>query len=164
MLTIRETNAGPPVGLVLIRTIMPSALQFRILTQKADMLPLWPLLRQLNADVTAEYLDAVLDDMLLHGYRIAAVYEGGECIGLSGIWVGVKIYSGKYLEMDNVVIDAAHRSRGIGKLLTDFVTDLARREGCITMMLDAYVENEKAQVFYLREGFIRRGYHFLKRL
>lgn len=143
---------------------MPDALHFRILTQKADMLPLSPLLRQLNADVTAEYLDAILDAMLLHGYRMVAVYAGEECIGLSGIWVAVKLYSGKYLEMDNVVIAATHRSRGIGKLLTDFITDLAQREGCVTMMLDAYMENDKAHAFYMREGFIRRGYHFIKRL
>ena len=42
--------------------------------------------------------------------------------------------------------------------------DLARREGCAMMMLDAYKENDKAHAFYEREGFTRRGYHFLKRL
>jgi RimJ/RimL family protein N-acetyltransferase len=30
------------------------------------------------------------------------------------------------------------------------------------MMLDAYLENEKAHAFYERAGFIRRGYHFIK--
>ncbi len=137
---------------------------FRILTQKAEMLPLLPLIQQLNADVTAEYYDHVLDDMLRHGYRMVAAYDDEECLGLAGIWVASKIYSGKYLEMDNVVVAAAHRSRGIGQLLTDFVTDLAHREGCRTMMLDAYLENDKAHAFYERAGFIRRGYHFIKPL
>ena len=143
---------------------MSNSLQFRVLTHKAEMLPLCPLIQQLNANITIEYYDTILDEMLLHGYRMVAVYEREECLGLSGIWVASKIYSGKYLEMDNVVVAAAHRSRGIGKLLTDFITDLARQEGCITMMLDAYMENEKAHAFYMREGFIRRGYHFLKKL
>jgi ribosomal protein S18 acetylase RimI-like enzyme len=31
------------------------------------------------------------------------------------------------------------------------------------MMLDAYLENEKAHAFYEREGFTKRGYHFLKK-
>ncbi len=143
---------------------MSNPLHFRILTQKAEMLPLCPLIQQLNASVTEEYYAHILDEMLLYGYRMVAVYEDEECLGLSGIWVASKIYSGKYLEMDNVVVAAAHRSRGIGKLLTDFITDLARQEGCVTMMLDAYKENEKAHIFYEREGFVRRGYHFLKRL
>lgn len=143
---------------------MSNALHFRILTQKAEMLPLCALIQQLNASVTEEYYASILDEMLPQGYRMVAVYEGDECLGLSGIWVATKIYSGKYLEMDNVVVAAAHRSRGIGKLLTDFITDLARQEGCVTMMLDAYKENEKAHIFYEREGFIKRGYHFLKKL
>ncbi|MEO6038623.1 MAG: GNAT family N-acetyltransferase [Saprospiraceae bacterium] len=143
---------------------MPNVLQFRLLTQKSEMLPLYPLIQQLNAALSPEYYSSVLDEMLPHGYRIVAVYAGDECLGLSGIWVAAKIYSGKYLEMDNVVVAAAHRSAGVGRLLTDFVLELAQKEGCVTVMLDAYLENEKAHAFYERAGFIRRGYHFIKRL
>jgi GNAT superfamily N-acetyltransferase len=140
------------------------ALELHILTQKSEMLPLCPLLQQLSPTVTPDYLDHVLDDMLAHGYRMAVVREGAGTLAVSGVWVGTKIYSGKYLEMDNVVVDAAHRSRGLGQLLTDFVTDLARREGCQMMMLDAYRENEGAHAFYERNGFVKRGYHFLKKM
>lgn len=138
----------------------------RVLTEKRDMLPLFPLIHQLNSVVTETEYATLLDDMLLHGYRMAAVFDDntGECLGLSGYWIATKIYSGKYMEMDNVVIAEAHRSRGIGKLLCDYLLDLARAEGCRTAMLDAYLENHKAHAFYEREGFIRRGYHFLKKL
>ncbi|MBL7825472.1 MAG: GNAT family N-acetyltransferase [Saprospiraceae bacterium] len=138
--------------------------EFRILIEKTEMLPLWPLLQQLNDKVTETYLNEMLDDMIQHGYRMAGIWEHGHCLGVSGIWVTTKLYSGKYLEMDNVVVAAEARSRGIGKLLTDFVTNLAREEGCNMMMLDAYLENEKAHLFYEREGFVKKGYHFLKQL
>jgi len=137
---------------------------FQILVQKAEMLPHYPLIRQLSPGVTAEQYAFLLDDMLAHGYRMAAVFEGDACVGISGIWVATKIYSGRYLEMDNVVVADTHRSKGIGKLLTDFIEKLALAEGCETMMLDAYLENEKAQAFYEREGFTKRGYHFSKSL
>ncbi len=143
---------------------MISQLQFRIFKQKSEMLPLYPLIYQLNNQVSADYFSNILEEMLPHGYRMVAVYDGDECLGLSGIWVAAKIYCGKYLEMDNVVVAADHRSRGIGQLLTDFVTDLARQEDCTTILLDAYLENEKAHAFYERAGFIRRGYHFIKYL
>lgn len=138
----------------------------RILTQKSEMLPLFPLIHQLSPQVSEAEYATLLDGMLERDYRMAAVFddECGECLGLSGYWIGVKIYSGKYLEMDNVVVGEAHRSRGIGKLLCDFLLDLARREGCRMAMLDAYRENEKAHAFYEREGFVKRGYHFLKKL
>ena len=143
---------------------MPSLFQFRILTQKSEMTPLFPLIHQLNNQVTPDYYSEVLEEMVPHGYRMVAVYEGDECLGLSGIWVAAKIYCGKYMEMDNVVIAAVHRSRGIGQLLTDFITDLARQEGCSSMLLDAYLENERAHAFYERSGFTKRGYHFVKNL
>jgi ribosomal protein S18 acetylase RimI-like enzyme len=137
---------------------------FKLLTQKVSMLPFYPLIRQLSPGVTAERYAFLLDDMLAHGYRMVAVFEGDDCVGISGVWVATKIYSGRYLEMDNVVVADTHRSKGIGKLLTDFVTELAMNEGCETIMLDAYLENEKAHVFYERAGFVKRGYHFIKKL
>lgn len=128
------------------------------------MLPLAPLLQQLNPAITEAYLNELLDDMIAHGYRMAGVWEGETCLGVSGIWVTTKLYSGKYLEMDNVVVAEAARSQGIGQLMTDFITDLARQEGCQTMMLDAWLTNHKAHAFYERQGFEKRGYHFLKTL
>ncbi len=135
---------------------------FQILTKKSEMLPHWALIAQLNNTVTEAYLDEVLDDMIAHKYRMVVVLDGEHCAGLAGIWVATKIYSGKYLEMDNVVVDKDYRSHGIGTLLTNYITQLALDEGCKTMMLDAYLENEKAHTFYERAGFIRRGYHFVK--
>jgi GNAT superfamily N-acetyltransferase len=137
-------------------------MEIRLLTEKADMAPLYPLIRQLSPKVTEERYLHLLDDMLAHGYRMVAAFEDAECLGLSGIWTGTKIYSGKYMELDNVVVADTHRSRGIGKILCDYATDLARAEGVEMLMLDAYRENHRAHAFYEREGFIRRGFHLLR--
>lgn len=128
------------------------------------MLPLHHLIRQLSPGVDEARYAHLLDDMLAHGYRMAAVFEGDECLGLSGFWVSTKIYSGRYMELDNVVVGTEHRSRGVGEVLTNFLVEVARREGCEMLMLDAYLENEKAHRFYERHGFVKRGYHFLKKI
>lgn len=136
----------------------------QILTKKSEMLPHYGLIRQLSPGVTEQRYAYLLDDMLAHDYRMVAVFEGETCVGVSGIWVATKIYSGRYLEMDNVVVAESHRSKGIGKILTDYIEKLALEENCETMMLDAYLENEKAHAFYERQGFVKKGYHFLKRI
>lgn len=128
------------------------------------MLPHWSLIQQLNPAVTESYLNEVLDDMIDHGYFMVTIMDGEFCAGLSGVWICTKIYSGKYLEMDNVVIHENYRSKGLGNLLTSYITDMAIEAGCRTMMLDAYLENSKAHAFYERAGFVRRGYHFIKKL
>lgn len=137
---------------------------YQICTLKEEITPFLPLLQQLSPTLTAERLDMMLDDMLAHDYRLLAVWSENRCVGVSGFWVSTKIYSGRYLEMDNVVVDAEWRSKGVGKCMSDFLTEWARNEGCRFLMLDAYIENEKAHRFYEREGFDKRGYHFLKKI
>jgi GNAT superfamily N-acetyltransferase len=118
----------------------------------------------LSPAVTKENYAYMLDDMLDKGYKMVAVFEGEVCLGLSGFWIATKFYSGKYLEMDNVVVAEGHRSKGIGKILCDVLLDISYKEGVKTIMLDAYLENHKAHAFYEREGFEKRGYHILKRI
>lgn len=137
---------------------------FKELTTIPEMIKYFPIIRQLQTHLTLAEYNAFLPDMIAHGYAQVGVFHQDECIGISGYWISTKLYSGKYLEMDNVIIDEKYRSKGIGKLLCDWCINKAKANKCQTVMLDAYVENEKAHRFYEREGFIKRGYHFLKRL
>lgn len=127
-----------------------------------EMLSHISIIQQLQSSLTLEEYKTMLPEMLKNGYGQVAVFDNEKCIGISGYWIGTKLYSGKYLEMDNVVIDENYRSKGIGKLLCDWCINKAKENNCKKVMLDAYLENEKAHKFYEREGFIKRGYHFIK--
>lgn len=129
-----------------------------------EMLPNYSLIKQLSPQLTEAAYRSMLPEMVPNNYSQVAAFEDGKCIGVSGYWICTKLYSGKYLEMDNFVIDEHSRSKGVGKLLLDWMLEEARSNGCRTAMLDAYVENFKAHHFYYREGFIARGFHYLKRL
>ena len=61
-----------------------------------------------------------LDDMLPHRYGQVAVFDENECIAISGFWIGNKLWVGKYLELDNIIVLEKYRSQGIGKLMFDF--------------------------------------------
>ncbi len=62
------------------------------------------------------------------------------------------------------MVDAKHRSHGIGQLLVAELIRIAQREGCVHVMLDAYLENTAGHRFYERHGFVKRGYHFIRPL
>ncbi len=128
------------------------------------MFSLFSLLIQLNLHLKKADYKIMLKDMLKHGYRMAGIFDGRKCIGMSGFWISTKIYSGKYVELDNVVVDKNYRSQGVGKMLCDWIIAEAKSDGCKTAMLDAYTENSSGHKFYLREGFIIRGFHFIKKL
>ena len=136
--------------------------KFKTLHTAEEMLQHISIIQQLEISLTVEEYETMLPEMLSNGYGQIAIFDADKCIGISGYWINTKLYSGKYLEMDNVVIDENYRSKGIGKLLCDWCINKAKEENCKKVMLDAYLENEKAHKFYEREGFTKRGYHFIK--
>lgn len=139
-------------------------MQMFTLTTVAEMLPHLPLVQQLTPSLTEPAYRALLEAMVPCRYAMVVAMDNGHCVGLSGYWIGHKLYSGRYLEIDNFVVDAAHRSRGVGRLLVDELMRIAHAEGCTNVMLDAYLENAGGHRFYERHGFVKRGYHFMQRL
>ena len=102
--------------------------------------------------------------MIPHNYTQVAVFDGEECLGLTGLWYGIKLWSGKYMEMDNFIVHPDHRCKGVGKLLTDFVNQKATDFGCTMIVLDAFTGNFTAHRFYYNQGYNPRGFHFIKTL
>lgn len=141
---------------------MKNAITITELIGKEQILAQLNLVQQLTAGITRSKYSEMLDTMLANGYRQVGAFEDGQCIGISGFWINTKIYSDKYVELDNVIIDEKHRSKKVGKLLCDWIINEAKQKGCKIAMLDAYVENKDAHRFYFREGYIIRGFHFLK--
>ena len=138
--------------------------RFEKLETAEAMLQTLDLVKELTPDLTHDSYHKMLKEMVPHNYRQVAIFEENTLIGVTGYWLATKIYCGKYLEIDNLVVAKEYRSKSIGKLLVDWMLDEAKKSNCQTVLLDAYVENFKAHKFYYREGFIARGFHYLKKL
>lgn len=134
----------------------------RELRTKEEMLRHLSVMQELYPELTAEYYDAMLDEMLPHNYGQVAIFDGEHCIGISGFWVGTKLWCGKYLELDNVIVRRQARGTGAGKLLSEYLHKKANELGCHIMTLDAYTNNFKAHRFYYNQGFSPKGFHFIK--
>ena len=127
-----------------------------------EMLQYLSILNELYPSLTAVAYETELMDMLKHNYGQVGVFDGEECIGISGFWLGNKLWCGRYLELDNIVVCNKHRSRGVGKLLFDFLNQKAIEENCTMLSLDSYTTNYKAHKMFYNEGFAPRGFHFIK--
>ncbi len=129
-----------------------------------QMLKQFKLIRQLNPNLKLEAFKKMILEMAKLNYKMLCIYEGKKCVAVSGYWIGVKMYCGKYLELDNVVVDESYRSKGLGKLLCDELLKIGIEHNCKVLMLDAYLSNESAHKFYEREGYVKKGYHFIKKV
>ena len=134
----------------------------RELTSKEEMLQHLDVLQDLYPSLTLEEYSRDLDEMLPNNrYGQVAVFDGDKCIGLTGYWIGTKLWCGKYLEIDNLVVSTKYRSKGAGKFMFDYLSEKAQQENCVMMSLDSYTYNFKAHKFFYNEGFAPRGFHFI---
>ncbi|GAA6765913.1 Acetyltransferase (GNAT) family protein [Flavobacterium johnsoniae] len=137
-------------------------LQTRELTTIDEMLTQIDTIRFLYPKITLEKYKSFLSDMLPHNYTQIAVFENDVCLGITGCWSATKLWTGKYLEIDNFVVHPEHRSKGIGKILTDFIEQKAINLGCSSIVLDAFTGNFGAHRFYYNQGYAPKGFHFVK--
>lgn len=141
-----------------------SKITIRDIESKEEMLDNYSILVQAYTELEPSSYARMLDEMLPHNYGQVGAFLNDECIGLSGYWIHTKIWSGKCLEMDNVVVSTEYRSQGIGARLEAYLYDKAKANNCAMMALDAYVDNFKVHKFYVNRGYHARGYHFIKHI
>ena len=132
------------------------------LTTVEEMLANIEVMKYLYPTFTLEKYESYLIEMIPHNYKQVAVFENEICVAVSGFWSGTKLWSGKYIEIDNFIVHPEHRSKGLGKMMTDYVDALAKETGCTMIVLDAFTGNFTAHRFYYNQGYVPKGFHFLK--
>lgn len=131
------------------------------LNSKEEMLHIFDVIQEMYPSLTLEQYSFELDQMLPHNYGQVAAFENNQCIGLTGFWLGYKLWCGKYLELDNVIVSSKHRSKGVGKLIFDYMLEKGKKENVTMLALDSYTSNFKAHKFFYNEGYAPRGFHFI---
>jgi GNAT superfamily N-acetyltransferase len=96
------------------------------------------------------YLCAVVDTQVL-GFGSLTIKNNLWCEGFLGF-------------VDELVVDEAHRGKGIGTKLLDDLISWARERGCRRVELDSSFHRTAAHVFYERYGFQSRAYLYSKSL
>lgn len=137
-------------------------METHILTQKEEMLQQLEIIQQLYPDYTIEKYGTLLDAILKGNYQQIIVTENNQTIALTGVWIGTKLWCGKYVEIDNFVVHENFRGRKIGDILIEEVNKMAKKVGATQICLDAYTNNFTAGKFYINHGFNPKGFHFVK--
>ncbi len=124
----------------------------------------------------AETVHRQLRDRLPADYarRLAVVFAGGARMTLAAegeavrgvaVWRLVhNTYEGRRLYVDDLVTDATHRSRGVGRFLLAGLEAKARSLACDVIALDSGTQRTDAHRFYFREGFVIPSFCFRKSL
>lgn len=136
-------------------------MEIKELKTKEEMLSAYDILLEVYPDLALEEYSKELDVMLPHNYGQMVVMDGDTIAGLTGYWIGSKLWCGKYMELDNVVVSEEYRSQGVGKILFDHMEKWAKEEKCTMLALDSYATNVKAHKFFERQEYHPKGIHFV---
>lgn len=139
-------------------------LQFRVLTA-ADLDLVAPLANKLHPHLDLATVRAFMEEMFqFPTYHCFGLMQGDRLVAVSNGWITVRIYSGKQLEVDNVIVDPDLRSKGVGKFFFAGIQQWALQNQCKTIELNTFVQNSKSHKFYFNEGYKILGFHFQKTL
>ncbi|WP_017901605.1 GNAT family N-acetyltransferase [Pseudomonas asplenii] len=98
------------------------------------------------------------------GYRLLALREQGQVIGLAGFRVTENFLYGRFVYVDDLVVTASQQRRELGAALLEAVRQHTRSLGYRYLVLDTGLHMPLAQRFYFRQGMLAKGMHFFQEL
>ncbi len=108
--------------------------------------------------IFARYLDG-------EDHYIYVAETDGSVVALMDMTIRLSLYDHRpYAFIDELVVNAECRGRGIGKLLVDRAFSHAVERGCSEVSVDTTATNETALAFYRSYGFDREGIMLEKEL
>ncbi|GEQ87095.1 hypothetical protein ULMS_26030 [Patiriisocius marinistellae] len=131
----------------------------------SEILKIIPLLGVIGDHKVPEAIlkERVLE-MSIQNYECIAITYEEKLIGICGMWFQTRHYAGKSVEIDHVVIEENFRGKKIGDQLMQFIYGYAASKKCRWVELNTYVHNFPSHKFYYNQGFVAKGYHFVKEL
>jgi GNAT superfamily N-acetyltransferase len=134
-------------------------MEIKSITTKDELPQLYPVLSQLYPKLSEPDFIKYVEEMWEQNYHLLASFEEDVPVAIIGYRLGRRLYCGKYLHIDNLIVDEKHRNKDLATKLVAYVKNLAKELGCNAVLADSYVMNTKAHKFFHKNGFFIRGYH-----
>ncbi|EHK65413.1 GNAT family N-acetyltransferase [Achromobacter arsenitoxydans] len=124
-----------------------------------------PLMRALRPHLSdeADFIQRI-GRMRQEHYRLLAAVQDGAAIALAGYRHQENLIYGRFLYIDDLVVDESRRGGRWGARLIGALDELARDSGCDRLVLDTGLGNALAQRFYFRQGLLTSAIRFSKPL
>jgi len=127
----------------------------------ALLVQLWPGRTLEKSKLAAIYLRrlAALEYAFLGAIQNTRLVGFGSLSVKEMLWIASPVGN-----IDELVVDATHRGRGLGGLLLNRLIEEAKLRQCKIVELDSAYHREAAHRFYEQRGFERRAHLFFKPL
>jgi len=115
---------------------------------------------QLRPHLQRDNFVATIRRLQEDGFQLACHEADHQVVAVTGFRISSNLHLGRHLYVDDLVVDAAHRSRGYGRVVLDWLTRHAIEADCAHLHLDSGIQREGAHRFYLGQGLSLTSFHF----
>ncbi len=144
---------------------MDNNLEYALIDSEASCRECFAVMRELRPHLRDEqsFVEQVFRQAA-QGYRLLAVREHDQVIGLAGFRVTENFLYGRFVYVDDLVVMASQQRRKLGAQLLGWVRQYTRELGYRHLVLDTGLHMQLAQRFYFRQGMLAKGMHFFQDL
>jgi ribosomal protein S18 acetylase RimI-like enzyme len=141
---------------------MRSKLKFMKLSTPEELEACFDVVKQLRPHlVSPRMFIEQLQRQFEAGYELLGGVLGESVVGLVGYRQMENLLYGRFIYVDDLVVDVSVRQNGLGARLLGAARQEAEARACAHFVLDTGLHMPLAQRFYLREGLLARGMHFV---
>lgn len=94
------------------------------------------------------------------GYHLACLKHNDTVVAVAGFHVSMNLAWGRFLYVEDLVVDEGARSQQFGEQLFQWLVDFAQQRDCQQLHLDSGVQRFDAHRFYLRQCMKISSHHF----
>lgn len=124
------------------------------------------LLNQLDYHNTESFMKEKIETLLKHPDEELLVYEtSGKIIAFISIHFFPQLaLKGDFARISYFAVDSTIRSKGVGREMEEYCTDLAKKRSCDRIEVHCHSRRKDAHRFYSRQGFNESPKYFVKML
>ena len=103
---------------------------------------------------------ALIDNPIAEGVQFIGRADDGSAIGFATVfWSWATTSGGRQGIMHDLYVNEAARGTGIARSLIDTCVDTAREHGCVALIWQTALDNQRAQTLYDRTGAEKSTWH-----
>ncbi|MEH1780320.1 MAG: GNAT family N-acetyltransferase [Nostoc sp.] len=120
----------------------------------------FPVISQLRPHLEQTKFVEKVRYQMQEGYKLAFLEGENQAVAVAGFRIYNCLSSGKFLYIDDLVVDELKRSHSYGQQLFQWLIEYARNHDCKHLSLDSGVQRFAAHRFYLMQRMSITSHHF----
>ncbi|MEH1950967.1 MAG: GNAT family N-acetyltransferase [Nostoc sp.] len=125
-----------------------------------QILGCFPVISQLRPHLEQDNFVEQVRHQMKEGYQLVFLEVEEQAVAVAGFRISNCLASGKFLYIDDLVVDELKRSHSYGKQLFQWLIEYARNHDCKHLSLDSGVQRFAAHRFYLMQRMSMTSHHF----